>query len=194
MGRLIVIYGSNNLGKSKQLDLLEEEYKNEGIPYTRIKYPIYDSPTGEIINSILRPAEGEDKVEISESDFQALYAENRRQYEPILRALLEQGDVIAEDYIGTGMAWGLTKGVDKNFLEEINADLLKPDIEIVLDGYRYAGGIERRHRHEDVEPRVWEKSRMAHLELAREYGWEVVNANGSPDEVHEVIMKILFVK
>ena len=80
MGRFIVIYGSNNLGKSKQLDLLEQEYQGMGVPYTRIKYPIYDSPTGEIINRVLRPDENGNKPELSEEEFQAIYAENRRQF------------------------------------------------------------------------------------------------------------------
>ncbi|KKT29042.1 MAG: Thymidylate kinase [Candidatus Collierbacteria bacterium GW2011_GWC2_44_18] len=191
MGRFIVIYGSNNLGKSKQLDLLEQEYQGMGVPYTRIKYPIYDSPTGEIINRVLRPDENGNKPELSEEEFQAIYAENRRQFEPTLLCLLESGDVIAEDYVGTGLAWGITKGVNRGYLDEINAGLLKPDVEIMLDGYRFGGGIERRHRHEDVEKGVWERSREVHLELANELGWEIVNANDSPEKVHERIVGVL---
>ncbi|KKU33086.1 hypothetical protein A3K29_04895 [Candidatus Collierbacteria bacterium RIFOXYB2_FULL_46_14] len=191
MGRFIVIYGSNNLGKSTQLDLLEKTLQEVGRPYTRIKYPIYDSPTGELINRILRPGENETKIEITEAEFQALYAENRRQYEPILRELLASGDVIAEDYIGTGLAWGITKGVDRQYLDEVNRELLKPDLEIMLDGYRFGGGIERRHRHEDVEKGVWERSREVHLQLAQEFGWKVVNANESSEQVHERVLQIL---
>lgn len=191
MGRLIVIYGSNNLGKSKQLDLLEQRYGENGLPYTRIKYPIYDSPTGKIINKILRPDKNVNKLEMSEDDFQALYAENRRQYEPTLKTLLERGDVIAEDYVGTGLAWGITKGVNRSYLDEVNSGLMKPDIEIMLDGYRFGGGIERRHRHEDVNSEVWERSREVHLGLAQEFGWRVVNANESAEKVHANIMRIL---
>lgn len=191
MGRFIVIYGSNNLGKSKQLDLMEQRYREMRLPYTRIKYPIYDSTTGEMINKVLRPDENGNKLEMSEDDFQALYAENRKQYEPTLKTLLEQGDVIAEDYVGTGLAWGITKGVVRSYLDEVNGGLMKPDIEIMLDGYRFGGGIERRHRHEDVNPEVWERSREVHLGLAQEFGWRVVNANESAEKVHADIMRIL---
>ncbi len=174
-----------------QLDLLEQMYLEAGLPYVRIKYPIYDSPTGEIINRILRPDEGDQKIEISEEEFQVLYAENRRQYEPTLIKLLEEGDVIAEDYDGTGKAWGLTKGVGREFLDRVNSDLLRPHIEIMLDGYRFGGGIERRHRHEDVEQTIWERSRENHLMLARELGWRMINANRSPEVVHGEIVEIL---
>lgn len=191
MGRFIVIYGSNNLGKSTQLDLLEKVYVEAGLPYTRIKYPIYDSPTGQIINRILRPNENEEKLEISEEEFQALYAEDRRQFEPLLRELLKNGDVIAEDYVGTGLAWGLTKGVRREFLDQVNDGLLKPDVEIMLDGYRFGGGVERRHRHEDVESGIWERSREIHLGLATELGWKVINANRAETVVHEEILQVL---
>ncbi len=191
MGRFIVLYGSNNLGKSKQLELLEQTYLEAGLPYTRIKYPIYDSPTGEIINRVLRPDENGNKLEMSDDDLQCLYAENRRQYELALLALLEQGDVIAEDYVGTGLAWGLTKGVDRGLLDEFNRGLLRPDFEILLDGQRFGGSIEKGHRHEAAGQEVWERSREVHLGLAREMGWRIVNANESVERVHESIMEIL---
>ena len=56
--KFIVLYGPNNLGKSKQFDLLETLWLEIGRPYTRLKYPIYDSPTGQLINRVLRPAPG----------------------------------------------------------------------------------------------------------------------------------------
>lgn len=193
MGKFIVIYGSNNLGKSTQLDLLEETFKEMGRPYTRIKYPIYESETGRLINQILR-GNKEEQGRISEEEIQTLYAENRRDFEPTLKKLLEEGDVLAEDYVGTGLAWGEVRGVKKEFLEEINADLLVPDCAILLDGERFNGGIEKGHRNETAGQEVWETSRRIHLELAAEYGWEVVNANESPEKVHQKILAVIVEK
>jgi thymidylate kinase len=191
-GRFMVLYGSNNLGKSTQLNLLEEEWKKIGRPYTRIKYPRYDSPTGKIINLVLRGDENGVKLEMSDEELQCLFAEDRRQYETELKRLLTLGDVFAEDYKGTGIAWGLTKGVDRALLDEYNAGLLEPDIAILLDGrQRFTSGIESGHRHEGAGDGVWGENRRIHQELAAEFGWEVVNANESVETIHENIMEII---
>lgn len=189
-GKFVVIYGSNNLGKSSQFDLLEGMWREIGRPYVRIKYPIYDSPTGKLINRVIRPVPGE-KILMTESKLQALFAENRRQYEPTLCQLLSQGDVLAEDYVGTGLAWGLTRGVERAKLDEYNCGLRRPDIEILLDGKRFTAGIEREHRNEAAGQEMWERNRQKHRELAAEFGWEVVCANGTPEEVHARIREII---
>ncbi len=189
-GRLMVLYGSNNLGKSKQLELLERDWQLMGRPYTRLKYPIYSSETGILINSVLRPDENGNKIKMGDEELQYWFAENRLQFQPQLMELLKMGDVIAEDYKGTGMSWGLTKGVSRELLDLFNQGIIDPDIAILLDGaVRFSGGIERGHRHEAAGDAVWELNRKIHLELAAEYGWEIVNANESPELVHENIMK-----
>lgn len=161
-----------------------------GRPYTRVKYPIYSTETGKLIDRALR-GKGEEKLDIPEAVLQNIYAENRRQFEPELLRLLEIGDVLAEDYVGTGLAWGLTRGVDRDLLNEMNSDLLVPDIAILIDGERFSLGIERHHRNESAGQETWERNRKIHQELAAELGWEVVEANGNPERIHERIMEII---
>lgn len=191
MGKFIVLYGSNNLGKSTQLDLLELTWQEMGRSYKRIKYPRYDTPTGQLINRVLRPVNGEEKIVMSDEDLQALYAEDRRVNEPELRRWLETMDVFGEDYKDTGRAWGLTKGVARDFLDRVNGDLLDPDIAILLDGERFGGGIEKGHRFEGAGQEIWETNRRIHQELAAEFGWEVVNANESKEKINEQILEII---
>lgn len=190
-GKFIVLYGANNLGKSTQLNKLEDSWREMGRPYIRIKYPRYDTPTGQLINRVLRPCNGQEKVVMSDTEFQALYAEDRRQNEAELLAWLEVGDVIAEDYVGTGMAWGLTRGVRREDLDKFNAGLLQPDIAILLDGERFGCGIEREHRFEGAGQETWERNREIHRELAAEFGWEIVNANEHEDKVQQKILEAI---
>ncbi|MFZ2202007.1 MAG: hypothetical protein WAV56_01280 [Microgenomates group bacterium] len=187
----IVLYGPNNLGKSKQFDLLEILWQEVGRPYARIKYPIYDSPTGQLINRVLRPTPGDEIVSMAEVELQAVFAQNRRWFEPTLRQLLLRGDVLAEDYVGTGLAWGMTGGVSREELDVFNSGLLRPDIEILLDGSRFSNGVEKRHRNEGAGQEVWERNRRIHQELAREFGWVIVNANGEPEEIHTRIRDVI---
>ena len=72
VGLFIVIYGINNIGKSTQATMLADALTASGLKAEYLKYPIYDlSPTGPQINEILRSGK---KQEISEEEFQALYA------------------------------------------------------------------------------------------------------------------------
>lgn len=183
-GCFIVLYGPNNLGKSAQLDELERVWQKMGRAHKRLKYPIYGLPTGQRINAALREGVSMNAVEL-----QALYAQNRRDYQPILEGILNAGiDVLAEDYKGTGMAWGETFGVPRRVLEEFNGDLRDPDVAILLDGERFTGGIEKEHRFEAAGDDIWERNREVHRALADEYGWRIVEANGSIEEVHMRIM------
>lgn len=185
-GKLIVLYGANNLGKSTQLDLLEAFLQKKHFSVTRIKYPIYDSPTGKIINAVLR--EGK---EMPEDELQKLYVENRKEFEPRLLELLASGTiVIAEDYVGTGIAWGMVRGLSLAFLEKINSDLYPADSAFMLYGKRFATGREASHRNE-TDDAMWQKAQDIHLTLAKKYGWEKIDANHSIAVVQQAIRKVL---
>jgi thymidylate kinase len=185
-GNFIVLYAANNLGKSLQLDLLEALWQELEKPYVRLKYPIYDSDSGRLINQVLR--EG---LPLSDLELQRLFAQNRHEFQPQLEWYLKHKlDVLTEDYVGTGLAWGLTRGVSRTDLDRANQGLLESDIAILLDGQRFTSGIEKDHRHE--QSGVWEKNRQIHRELGHEFGWEVVNANQSPEAVHQQIVEKIF--
>ena len=183
-----MIYGPNNIGKSTQMDLLEEKFGSIGIPLTRVKYPVYNlEPTGPIINEILR--EGNPK-NFSPEQTQELFAKNRLDFQPQLEKILDSGNwVLAEDYKGTGIAWGLTFGVSFEKLLEINRGLFSEDLAICLDGERFSTGIERNHLHERSEK--WGLNRAIHQELACYFGWEVVNASQLEEKVHADIWDIV---
>lgn len=187
-GYFIVIYGANNLGKTTQIEKLVEALNGVGIKSEKLKYPIYDlEPTGPMINEQLRGTAGQT---LTEAEFQDLYIQNRFDYQPQLcRALDEGKTVIAEDYVGTGVAWGWVKGLDLEQLLEKNKGLLKPNVEILLDGERFTAPDEKNiHERDDA---LWLRSRRAHLELAARLGWEVINANQEIDEVHQDVLDAL---
>lgn len=188
-GLFIVIYGTNNIGKSTQVSMLVNALDKAGLKTEHIKYPIYDlKPTGPQINKILRKGE---KQKISEEQFQGLYVKNRRDFQPQLcKKICDGVNIIAECYIGTGLAWGWTKGADLEKLIKINKGLVEPDIAILLDGDRFISGKEENHQHEASDEWM-EKCRTNFLKLAKRFNWEVVNANQEVEEVHEDVLKII---
>lgn len=186
-GKLIVLYGINNLGKTTQAKLLVQNLQKAGHKTIYIKYPVYDlEPSGGRINKYLR---GGNPESFTPKQAQELYAENRAQYGPTLKADLENGfDIVAEDYWGTGVAWGIGAGVDKNFLLKLNNGFLREDLAILFIGKRFESGREENHQHE-TNKELTNKVYEIHKELAREFGWKIINANDSIEKVSQSIWK-----
>lgn len=185
-GKFIVFYGVNNLGKTTQAKMLVDFLNKKNIKAEYVKYPIYDmEPSGVYLNQILR---GGKRQEISEEELQMWFAVNRFQYEPILKSKLKQGiSIIAEDYAGTGLAWGAAKGADLNWLKSINRKFLKEDLAVLFDGERFL--CEVKHIHEQSNDLI-KRSQQEHLMLAKERGWRMVNANQPFEKVHQGVVNI----
>lgn len=188
-GKFIVIYGTNNLGKSTQAHLLVHAIQKLGKKAEYLKYPVYTlDPTGPKINEILRKKIVQN---ISEENFQSLYAQNRRDFEPrLLKKLREGVHIVAEDYIGTGLAWGMTKGANRHILEYQNQGLLREDIAILLDGERFLDAKENSHLHEKSDELI-KKCRETHRTLAKKLGWHIIHANQTREKVQHDIWEVV---
>lgn len=184
-GKFIVLYGINNLGKSTQAKILVDKLRLHGLRAEYVKYPIYGlTPSGEILNDYLR---GGNFYNLTPREVQIIYAFNRAQFNETLKSKLAEGiNIIAEDYIGTGLAWGLASGLAENFLKLINSSLLKEDLAFLFDGERFLKSVEYNHQHE-ANYELIAKARIAHLRLGYELGWTIINANQKIREIHDKI-------
>ena len=184
-GKFIVIYGINNLGKTLQAKKLVERLLAEGRSAEYLKYPLYDSePTGHMINDYLRHGNPDN---LSTREVQILYSLDRLYYQPTLLAKLNQGiNIVAEDYCGTGLAWGIGNGVDEKFMRRINHVLKTEDLVFLFDGDRFSQAQEPNHKHENDETLV-NKVRAIHSRLGQEFGWQKINANDTIENIHEII-------
>lgn len=184
-GKLIVLYGINNLGKSTQAKLLVEKILNAGFKAEYLKYGIYDlEPSGPVLDAYLRQG---NPFNLTPREFQLIHVLNRTQFQPQLHSKLNQGiNIVAEDYIGTGLAWGMGAGVDEKFLKQTNVHLIREDLAFLFQGQRFSDGIEAVHKHEQ-DNELTEKVRLAHEKLADEFGWIRINANRSIEEISQEI-------
>lgn len=185
----IVLYGINNLGKSTQAKKLVERMNSEGYKTEYLKYPIYtQEPAGPIINNYLR--EG-NTHHLTPREAQLLYVLDRTQYESTLKQKLNQGiHIVAEDYVGTGISWGIGAGVDETFLKKINSHLLHEDISFLFEGNRFTEATESGHKHETNNELI-EVVRAAHDKLGTEYGWVRINANETIENIHEKLWNLV---
>jgi len=188
-GKFIAIYGINNIGKSTQIKKLQQKFHYLSIGCYFVKYGVYElEPSGTELNAYLRKGNPEN---LSPREFQLIHVINRAQYESRIGAVLFGGThVIAEDYSGTGIAWGMGAGVNKEFLLRMNSHLRKEDVSILLDGERFKKSVEVGHSHEEKDALV-NKVRQIHLELAKEFGWHIVNANQAEEKVHADIWRLI---
>ena len=186
-GKLIVFYGTNNIGKSTQARLLEERFQKAGVAIKYIKYPLYDLlPSGKILNDYLRE---NNPYNLSAREAQIIYALNRTQYQKILEQELDKSiNIIAEDYTGTGIAWGIGAGVEEGFLENINSHLLLEDQAFLFDGERFEKSIEKNHKHEENND-LFSQVRKIHLTMAEKNNWEIINANLSIPEINDILFE-----
>ncbi|MFA7277467.1 MAG: hypothetical protein WC101_00570 [Candidatus Gracilibacteria bacterium] len=190
-GALITFYGINNIGKTTQSQLLVKRLQAEGIDAVYVKYPIYDTePTGGFLNRVLRQSEA-GVQRISEHELQMWFTLNRHQFEPTLKKWLEEGKiVIAEDYTGTGIGWGTTKGADQDWLEDLNRYLLKEDFAVLLEGVRTMKAKEEGHIHESDDALV-ERAREVFSRLGDECGWARVQMEPVKEASAEKIYKVV---
>ena len=191
-GKMVTIYGVNGIGKTTQVELLVQFLTSQGKRASRLKYPVYDlEPEGPFIYKYLRDADFRRENELTTEALQQKYADNRKHYEAELKRRLSEGEwIVAEDYTGTGIAWGLTWGANLEYLEKINQDLYQPDLSILLHGERFDTAIEAGHRNESAEERI-KICKNFHLLLADRYDWKRVNANQNVEAVSEDITHIV---
>ncbi len=171
-GKFICIYGINNIGKSTQSQILVNRLKENGFQAEYVKYPVYDvKPSGDFINRVLR---SHSPQKITESELQLWFVLNRYQFEPRLREMLARGVyVVAEDYVGTGIAWGVAKGLQKSWLEQMNEQLLVPDFSLFLTGKPQKDAREKRHIHEQ-NSLLMKKTQSVLKMLAKKYDWKTI--------------------
>lgn len=184
----IAIYGINNIGKTTHAKRLVRRLQKLGKKAVYIKYPIYSlPPSGPFLNKTLRSR----AQRISEEELQLWFVLNRYQFEPKLKKLLASGQiVIAEDYVGTGIAWGTAKGVSRNVLERMNTFLVQPAVSILLEGERKKEAIEKKHIHEQRNDLI-KKCAQVFVRLAQKNRWHRVRVAHDADITAARIWRII---
>ena len=98
MGKLIVIEGLDGSGKSTQTEMLEQNLKNGGINYRKIKLPDYESPSSTLVKMYLSGEFGTNAQEISPYIASTFYAADRyATFQTGYKKYYEDGGIILAD-------------------------------------------------------------------------------------------------
>jgi len=131
-GCFIVFEGIDGSGKSEQYRRLVRNLEKKRYPVVQTKEPT-DLPVGKLIRSILYQEQ-----QVAEEALALLFAADRVDHtEKKIKPALEQGSVVVSDrYVYSSLAYqsgGMKKELSLDWVREINAHALVPDIVVFLD-------------------------------------------------------------
>lgn len=207
-GKLLVIEGTEGSGKETQADLLVKRLNEMGEKAVKMRFPMYDTPTGKIIYEHILNKDGNSYFD-EEVDPKALslyYAADRVNNIGKINELLDKGvHVVLDRYVESNMAYQASKFEDIKdrvnmifWMEQLEFNLLdlpRPDKVIFLFlpyQYRPLVGEVADSKYHNIE--------MTYHLLSRRYDFGVVSCvnddklkdiNSISDEVLEYVKNII---
>lgn len=166
--------------------MLVEALKQQGTPVEAMVFPDRTTPIGKIISSYLASA-----TEMDDHALHLLFSSNRWEAEQKIRRLLEAGTTIVCDrYAFSGIAYTGAKGLDLDWCAAPDAGLPAPDLVLYLEVPVEVAEQRGEYGEERYEKREFQAKVRASFEGLKERfpGWEVVDGQPEPAEVHEKVV------
>jgi dTMP kinase len=179
-GLFIAVEGIDAVGKRTQTSILKAWLGSKGLTTRTISFPAYETTIGKEIRKFL-----EGTVVYPPEVRAMLYAANRWEKKKELEAVLSETDAtIVNRYTGSNLAYGVSSGLQLEWLMHLEEGLPEPDLVLVLDALPTKLVPRRGDRKDSYERnlKLQEKARSAYLKLAEKFGWTVVDAGGGIDE------------
>jgi dTMP kinase len=189
-GRIIVIEGSDKAGKGTQSRLLVDALKLSGKVCVIIDFPDYTTSIGAEIRAFL-----DGKRNYPNEVKHMLFSANRWEKKREIESMVNNGTIIIINrYYQSNLAYGISNGLNINWLLNLDKGLPKEDLVIVLE-------VSTKMSYQRTAPEyndTFEKDQklMADVHknyrvLARKFKWKIINGEKNREEVHQDIMKII---
>jgi dTMP kinase len=189
MPLLIAIEGIDQSGKKTQTELLVEKLKENGINATKMSFPDYKTPVGQLIKKILS-----NEIQVPIEVKHMLLSANRWELKPKIKELIEQKYTIVFDrYYQSNWAYGLANNLPIDWLENLDRNINQTNLTIVLDLPPNIS-FKRKEQNRDIHEQDLEyllRVRNCFIKLANENKWFIVDGNQPVDVVHNSIWKIV---
>ena len=212
-GKLIVLEGLDGSGKTTQMDLLEQSFRENGILCRRVKFPAYDQPFSAPVRMYLNGEFGQNPDDVNAYAAATFFAVDRyASFKKFWHCDYEGGSVILTDrYTTSNLIYQLPKLPRSewdsyfNWLQDFEYHKLGipvPDLTVYLDmpqeisqrlidaRYRKNGG--GRDIHESNRPYL-DSCRESARYASERLGWRVVSCaeNNTPRSIEAIHMDIL---
>jgi dTMP kinase len=199
-GKFVTFEGCEGVGKSKQIHLLEEYLKANGVNYYLTREP-GGTPVSEQIRKVILDGSNTSMTDECEA---MLYASARIQLlKEEIKPRLERGElVLCDRYIDSSFAYqAFARGLGEDFVASINDYAIKnflPDCTLFLnlspkDAFKRKGGVDKNDRLELSGFEFHENVYKGYLTLAEKNPNRIVSidASGSKEQTHAKIIKAL---
>jgi dTMP kinase len=189
-GIFIAIEGIDAAGKRTQTSILRAWFGSKGMTTHALSFPAYETTIGKEIRKFL-----DGSVDYPQQVRAMLYAANRWEKKAELEAVLAKTDAtIVDRYTGSNLAYGVSNGLDLEWLLHLEEGLPEPDLVLLLDASPTKLVPRRGDRKDSYERNIslQEKARDAYLKLAKRFGWSVIDANGGIEETSQVLISTAF--
>lgn len=191
-GHLIVFEGMDKAGKGTQCQLLQEFVKNQGKSCVRMEFPDYNSILGKEIKKFLHQ-----KNRFPKEVQHILLSANRWEKKEEIENILNSGvTIIMDRYYQSNLVYGISSGLDLDWLINLDNGLPKEDLVIVLD-INPNVSKERVMNNRDLfeeNKELLTKVEKNYQELAKKFGWYIIDGNRSIEDVHQEICKLYTLK
>jgi dTMP kinase len=186
---IIVIEGFDQAGKKTQSKLLAKFLKTKNKKSKIFSFPDYATPIGKEIRRYLGG-----KRSFPPQVIHCLLAANRwEKAKQIQDALSENYVVIMNRYYQSNLVYGTVNGLDMKWLENLDDGLPKEDLVVLLDVNVTDSFSRKKERRDKFEENMEfaQKITETYRKMAKQFGWNVVNASRHKQAVHQDIRQII---
>jgi dTMP kinase len=189
-GKIIVIEGSDKAGKGTQSRLLVDALKLSGKVCVIIDFPDYTTPIGAEIRAFL-----DGKRNYPNELKHMLFSANRWEKKREIESMVNNGTIIIINrYYQSNLAYGISNGLNINWLLNLDKGLPKEDLVIVLEVSSKMSYQRTAAEYNDTfekDQKLMVDVHKNYRVLARKFKWKIINGEKSREEVHQDIMKII---
>lgn len=190
-GLLIAVCGLDGSGKSTQIQKLENWFRNQQLPTLLTKQPT------DYYRQDLRVREYLDNGQCGSMEALAMLAAADRLWhiKTLIEPSLKEGvSVISDRYLFSSLAYFSARGLDVQYVKQLNNGTLIPDLTVFLDVepkillQRISIRDGKTTKFEEREPTMFTKVREAFLNEALPSNALIIDGTLSEEEIHKIII------
>jgi dTMP kinase len=196
----IVIEGIDGAGKSTQAKLLARWFEEKGYEVVLTKEPT-DTAFGKLIRKLVLTGGKEgiiDGARISHEAEALLFAADRAEHvAKLIRPSIEAGKIVISDrYFYSSLAYQWARGLDLEWLIDLNRFAIRPDLVILLDlpvkeSMKRINGRSIKTEFDKIAE-LQKKVRENYLKLAERFPeMRIVNALADVEDIHNDIVALV---
>ena len=186
-GKIIVIEGIDKAGKTTQANLLMRKFKSKCVKFD---FPDYTTPIGKEIKQFL-----DGKRVYSDQVKMMLLSANRWEKKTEIDSVIAKGTtVIMNRYYQSNLVYGVSKGLELDWLVALDEGLPKADLVIVID--IKTDTLVTRSKNSVIDTfekdlELIRKVKKSYRVLAKKFKWYVIDGEKPVDDVHSQVLRIV---